>query len=111
MVSEDEILGFARKMEGVSEDVLEQNDGQVSKTAVVFRHNEQVFLVVWQETSPLRIEVKCDGKLGKLLREKYESVMLSQTLGGNGIEVICSGQLSEDEVLDLVRHGYGRTAT
>jgi hypothetical protein len=32
--------------------------------------------------------------------------MESRALGRNGIEIICSGQLSDDEVIDLVRHGY-----
>jgi predicted DNA-binding protein (MmcQ/YjbR family) len=50
--------------------------------------------------------VKCDEKLGRLLREKYESVLDSPTLGRGGIEVICSGQLSRDEVVDLVRFSW-----
>ena len=67
---------------------------------------ERKFLVVHAGTDPLRIEVRTDEKLGKLLIERYESVMQSRYFGKGGVEVVCSGQLSEDEVIDLVRLGW-----
>lgn len=104
MVFEDEILELARDFgDEVSEEELTQTEGQGRKSLRVFKREGRIFLVVWEGTDPLRIEVKCDGKLGRLLRERYESVLASKTLGGSGIEVICSGQLSRDEVVDLVR--------
>ena len=104
MVSEDEILELARGLgEGMSEEELTETQGQGQKTLRVFKREGRIFLVVWEGMEPLRIEVKCDEKLGKLLRERYESVLDSKTLGKSGIEVICSGQLSRDEVVDLVR--------
>ena len=48
----------------------------------------------------------CDEKLGKFLREKYESVMESRYFGRGGIEIVMSGQLQENEVDDLVRLSY-----
>lgn len=62
----------------------------------------KVFLVVRKNT----LEVRTDGKLNKLLREKYESVMESRYFGRGGIEIVNAGQLSEDEICDLVRLSY-----
>ena len=68
--------------------------------------NEKVFLVLNKNT----IEVRTDGKLGKLLREKYESVMESRYFGRGGIEIVMSGQMSDEEVKDLVRLSYNLTS-
>lgn len=67
--------------------------------------NGKVFLVV----RPKTIEVRCDGKLAKVLREKYESVMESRYFGRGGIEIVPSGQLEEVELQDLVRLSYNLT--
>jgi predicted DNA-binding protein (MmcQ/YjbR family) len=107
VVSEDEILELARGFgDGVSEEELTETQGQGQKALRVFKREGRIFLVVWEGTEPLRIEVKCEEKLGKLLRERYESILGSKTLGSSGIEVICSGQLSRDEVVDLVRFSW-----
>lgn len=65
----------------------------------------KVFLVV----RPKTVEVRCDQKLGKLLREQYETVMESRYFGRGGIEIVPSGQLEETEVEDLVRLSYNLT--
>lgn len=67
--------------------------------------NEKVFLVV----RPKTIEVRCDNKLGKVLREKYESVMESRYFGRGGIEIVPSGQLEVADLEDLVRLSYNLT--
>lgn len=67
---------------------------------------EKKYLIVHEGSEPLRIEVRTDEKLGKLLAEKYESVMRSKYFGKGGVEIICSGQLSDDEVIDMVRLGW-----
>lgn len=66
----------------------------------------KVFLVIRGKT----IEVRCDKKLGAVLREKYESVMESRYFGKGGIEIVVSGQLDGDELADLVRLSYNLTA-
>lgn len=58
---------------------------------------------------PKTIEVRCDGKLSKVLREKYETVMESRYFGRGGVEIVPSGQLSEEELEDLVRLSYNMT--
>ena len=65
----------------------------------------RVFLVV----GPNTIEVRTDEKLGRLLSGKYESVMESRYFGRGGIEIVMSGQLSNEEIKDLVRLSYNMT--
>ena len=72
------------------------------KERELFFVNEKAFLVLNKNT----VEVRCDEKLGKFLREKYESVMESRYFGRGGIEIVMSGQLQENEVDDLVRLSY-----
>lgn len=62
----------------------------------------KVFLVV----RPKTLEVRCDAKLGKMLREKYETVMESRYFGRGGIEIVPSEQLTDEEIEDLVRLSY-----
>ena len=94
------------------EDVVEkeQTEEQVKmgndKKMRLFYRGEKLFLVIFEDTNPLRIEIRCNRVLGKTLRERYESVMAGRALGRNGTEIICSGQLADDEVIDLVRHSY-----
>ncbi len=103
MVLEDRIVDYIQQFDGISEQ--EQHDKN-DKTLRVFYLGERIVLVIEKGTDPLRIELRCDYKLSQTLQERYESVMESRALGRNGIEIICSGQLSEDEVIDLVRHSY-----
>ena len=103
MITEKEIMDLIGGLGEWTEERLTESNGQQEKVLRVLKREGSVFLVIHEDTDPLRVEMKCDGKLGKLLREKYESVLLSKTLGGSGVEVICSGQLEKDDVLDLVR--------
>ena len=72
------------------------------KERTLFLVQEKVFLVSNKNT----IEIRCDSRLSKLLQEKYESVMESRYFGRGGIEIVMSGQLAENEVVDLVRLSY-----
>lgn len=71
----------------------------------VYEVEGMAFLVV----RPKTVEMRCDTKLGAMLREKYESVMESRYFGKGGIEVVPSGQLEEGELEDLVRLSYNLT--
>lgn len=72
------------------------------KERELFLKGEKVFLVINKNT----IELRTDDKLGKLLKEKYESVMESRYFGRGGIEIVLAGQLKTDELEDLVRLSY-----
>ena len=64
--------------------------------------SEKTFLVVHKNT----IEIRTDEKLRDVLCEKYESVMLSRHFGRGGIEIVLGAQLTESEIIDLVRLSY-----
>ncbi len=98
MVLEEDIVKYALALENTS--VREE------KGMKVFYRGERIFLVMEPGTDPLRIQLRCERNLSKTLQKRYESVMESRALGRNGIEIICSGQLEHDEIIDLVRHGY-----
>lgn len=98
MVSEEAILEYLKRFDDITE--------REEKGWKIFERGEKIFLCLEQGKTPLRLELRCDRKLGQTLQERYESVMESRALGRNGIEIICSGQLSEGEIVDLIRHAY-----
>lgn len=98
MVSEEAVLEYLKRFDDIAE--------RVEKGWQIFERDEKIFLCMEQGKTPLRLELRCDRKLGKTLQERYESVMESRALGRNGIEIICSGQLTDDEIFDLIRHAY-----
>ncbi len=75
---------------------------KTEKERKLYLKDDKTFLVVNKNT----IEVRTDGELSRLLRDKYESVMESRYFGRGGIEIVLAGQLSESELQDLVRLSY-----
>ena len=78
---------------------------KAEKERKLFLRGEKVFLVENKNT----IEIRTDRKLGKLLQEKFESVMESRYFGRGGIEIVMSGQMELAEIYDLVRLSYNMT--
>ena len=67
----------------------------------------KLFALIDDGSNPLRISLKCDPLLAKNLREKYESVLPGYHLNKKHWNtIICSGQLSDDEIKDLIRLSY-----
>lgn len=67
----------------------------------------KMFALIAEKSHPLRVSLKCDPKLAVILREKYESVQPGYHLNKKHWNtVICSGQLTDDEIKDLARHSY-----
>lgn len=65
----------------------------------------KMFALINEKSVPVRISLKCDPQLAEVLREKYESVLPGYHLNKKHWNtVICSGQLDDDELRDLVRH-------
>ena len=62
----------------------------------------KIFLVMHKNT----LELRTDEKLKNVLCERYESVMESRHFGKGGIEVVMSAQLTDEELVDLVRLSY-----
>lgn len=69
--------------------------------------DEKMFALITEDSVPLRISVKCDPLLSSNLQQKYETVLPGFHLNKkHWITVICSGQLTDDEVKDLMRLSY-----
>lgn len=67
--------------------------------------------LVYKGSHPLRISLRCDPKLSKLLRQKYETVLPAANLNKRFWNtILCTGQLPEDEVYDLLRLSYRLTS-
>lgn len=67
----------------------------------------KMFALIEDGSKPLRISLKCDTQLAETLRAEYETVLPGYHLNKrHWITVICSGQLDDEQVKDLVRHSY-----
>lgn len=67
----------------------------------------KMFAIISETAIPLRVSLKCDPELAVSLREKYETILPGYHLNKKHWNtVICSGQLSDTEILDLARHSY-----
>ena len=67
----------------------------------------KLFALIADGSTPLRVSLKCDPQLAANLREKYESVLPGYHLNKKHWNtIICSGQLTDDEVKDLARLSY-----
>lgn len=79
----------------------------------VYKHGDmrrkegQMFALIKEGSRPLSVSLKCDPLLARNLREKYESVLPGDHLNPKHWNtLICSGQLSDEEIIDLTRHSY-----
>lgn len=67
----------------------------------------KIFAIIAEGSKPLRVSLKCDPLLARNLREKYESVLPGYHLNKKHWNtIICSGQLTDDEIKDLARLSY-----
>lgn len=68
---------------------------------------EKMFALIAEGSQPVRVSLKCDPQLSSNLQQKYETVLPGYHMNKkHWITVICSGQLSDDEVKDLARLSY-----
>ncbi len=73
----------------------------------VYKVGDKMFALVTEKSDPVRISLKCDPELSKVLREKYESVMPGYHLNKKHWNtILLTGQLSWEEIKDLIRHSY-----
>lgn len=71
----------------------------------------KLFAIIADDSTPLRVSLKCDPILAESLREKYETVLPGYHLNKKHWNtIICSGQLSDDEIKDLARLSYDLVA-
>ena len=83
-----------------------KNPNHHNTKRTIYYRNDKAFLIENSHT----FEVRCDEKLSQHLKTKYESVMESRYFGRGGIEIIPAGQLTNDEIADLIRLSYNLSA-
>ena len=68
---------------------------------------EQMFALIRDDATPLRVSLKCDPILAKHLREKYDEVQPGDNLNKKiWNTIVCTGQLDAEEIKDLARLSY-----
>lgn len=73
----------------------------------VYKISDKMFALIQEGKDPVRLSLKCDPQLAQKLRGEYESVQPGYHLNKKHWNtMILSGQLSWDQVQDLIRHSY-----
>lgn len=73
----------------------------------VYKVNDKMFALIQEGKDPVRISLKCDPLLAKVLREKFETVLEGYHLNKKHWNtVILSGQLPWEEIQGLIVHSY-----
>jgi predicted DNA-binding protein (MmcQ/YjbR family) len=82
-------------------------DYPFGEDVAVYKVGDKMFALIAEKSNPVRISLKCDPKLAETLREKYEEVLPGYHLNKKHWNtIVLSGQLSWNEVQDLIRHSY-----
>lgn len=73
----------------------------------VYKVGDKMFALMSEQKDPVNLSLKCDPLLAATLRERYETVLPGYHLNKKHWNtIILSGQLSWEEVQDLIRHSY-----
>jgi len=73
----------------------------------VYKIEDKMFALIEEDKSPLRVSLRCDPKLAKLLRERYTEVMPGQNLNKKDWNtIVVAGELPSDEMQSFIRHSY-----
>lgn len=82
-------------------------DYPFGEDVAVYKVKDKMFALIPEKSKPVRISLKCDPQLAEKLREKYETVMPGYHLNKKHWNtIVLSGQLSWEEIQDLIRHSY-----
>lgn len=104
MIDRSAIVNHILSMPGA---VLDYPFGKDVAVYKVGDEKGKMFALIQEESDPVRLSLKCDPTLAELLREKYETVLAGYHLNKKHWNtIICSGQVPDDELRDLIRHSY-----
>ncbi len=86
-------------------------DYPFGENTAVYKVKDKMFALVTENKLPVQISLKCDPLLAETLREKYETVMPGYHLNKKHWNtIVLTGQLSWDEIKDLIRLSYDLVA-
>ena len=104
MLSYETLDKFIGQLEEVWLDYPYGEDVAVYK---VGKPDGKMMALVNSREKPLKVSLRCDPQLAVNLRQRYETVLPGFNLSKeNWNTIICSGQLPDEDILDLVRHSY-----
>lgn len=84
-----------------------QLDYPFGEEIAVYKTGDKMFALIREGKSPIQLSLKCDPILAQTLREKYESVLPGYHLNKKHWNtIILTGQLSKEDIKDLIRHSY-----
>ena len=82
-------------------------DYPFGEDVAVYKVQDKMFALIQEGKDPVRISLKCDPELAKVLRNSYDEVQEGYHLNKKHWNtIVLTGQLSWDEVKDLIRHSY-----
>ena len=82
-------------------------DYPFGEDVAVYKANDKMFALVREKKLPVQLSLKCDPLLAETLREKYETVLPGYHLNKKHWNtILLTGQLSWDEIKDLIRLSY-----
>lgn len=82
-------------------------DYPFGEDVAVYKVNDKMFALMDEKKTPVNLSLKCDPVLAETLREKYETVLPGYHLNKKHWNtIVLSGQLSWEEVQDLICHSY-----
>lgn len=82
-------------------------DYPFGEEVAVYKAGDKMFALIAEKSNPVRISLKCDPNLTKLLRDKYESVMPGYHLSKKHWNtIVLSGQLPWEDIQALIKHSY-----
>ena len=87
--------------------VLDYPFGESTAVYKIGSTSGKMFALIAEKSKPIQLSLKCDPQLAELLRERYETVVPGYHLNKKHWNtIICTGQLSDDEIKDLARLSY-----
>ena len=73
----------------------------------VYKVGDKMFALISEGKTPVRLSLKCDPELAKVLREKYDEIMPGYHLNKKHWNtMVLTGQLDWEEVQGFIRHSY-----
>ncbi len=104
MMSHEEITEAINALPRV---VLDYPFGESTAVYKIDSTDGKMFALIAEGSTPVKLSLKCDPQLAELLREKYETVVPGYHLNKKHWNtILCTGQVPDDELRDLIRHSY-----
>lgn len=86
-------------------------DYPFGEDVAVYKVHDKMFALIAEGKDPVRISLKCEPELSKILREKYTEVMEGYHLNKKHWNtIVLAGELPWEEVQGLIRHSYDLVA-